>query len=69
MLPGMQLVAIAQRRLAQTLCKSLPLKILECPVAIKLLQENLIWHGRNELDPGHQYMRGAIKEVAKTLDN
>ena len=69
MLPGTQLIATAQRRLARRLCKSLSLKFFECPVAIKQLQESLIWHGRNKLDPGHKYMRRAIKEVAKSLGN
>jgi DNA-binding transcriptional LysR family regulator len=64
MVPGTPMVATVQRRLAQTIADSLQLRILECPVEVRSLQQVLIWHPRNDLDPGHQYLRKMLVEAA-----
>jgi LysR family transcriptional regulator, nod-box dependent transcriptional activator len=67
MLPGTALVATAQRRLAGMLAASLPLKIVECPLELGSLNEILVWHARNEFDPGHQFIREIFAKAAATL--
>lgn len=68
MLPGTPLVATAQRRLAEAIAPSLGLSVRECPLPIPSLQENVMWHERNEHDPAHAYLRQLIRRAAKHLD-
>jgi len=68
MLPGTQLVATAQRRLAKTLAAPLRLRVLECPVAIGVLREELLWHSRHDEDPSHLYLREAFRKATELLD-
>jgi LysR family transcriptional regulator, nod-box dependent transcriptional activator len=67
MLPGTPLVGTAQRKLASTLGVTLGLRMLECPIPIDKLTENLVWHARDELDPAHAYVRELFKNIAKDL--
>jgi LysR family nod box-dependent transcriptional activator len=64
MLPGTAMIGTVQRRFAQALAAPLRLKILECPVPMKALQQILLWHPRNHADPGHQYLRQMLVEAA-----
>jgi LysR family nod box-dependent transcriptional activator len=68
MLPGTQLVATAQRRLANALAAPLRLRVVKCPIALESLREDLMWHARNEEDPSHIYLRGAFRKATETLD-
>jgi LysR family transcriptional regulator, nod-box dependent transcriptional activator len=68
MLPGTPMVATAQRRLAMALAPGLGLSILECPLPIPTLQEQLSWHERNEQDPTHLFMVQAMKDAAADLE-
>jgi DNA-binding transcriptional LysR family regulator len=68
MLPGTQLVATAQRRLAKVLAARLGLSVLKCPIALESLREDLMWHSRNDADPTHLYLRGAFRKAAERLD-
>ena len=67
-LPGTRLVATTQRRLARTLAPNLGLRILECPIDVAVLQENLLWHDRNEDDPMNQFLRDVFLRAAAGLD-
>lgn len=67
-LPGTRLVATAQRRLARTLAPSLGLRIVECPFEVAVLQEDLLWHERNELDPANHFLREVIEDAAAELE-
>jgi LysR family transcriptional regulator, nod-box dependent transcriptional activator len=68
MLPGTRLVATAQRRLAKALASPLRLRVLECPIALEPLREDLTWHARNDEDPTHIYLRGAFRKASERLD-
>jgi LysR family transcriptional regulator, nod-box dependent transcriptional activator len=68
MLPGTQLVATAQRRLATVLAAPLRLQVLKCPIALESLREDLMWHARNDADPAHIYLRAAFRKAAERLD-
>lgn len=65
MLPGTSIVATVQRRFALALAPALQLRILECPVAIGGMQQILMWHARNDFDPGHHYLRQLIIEASR----
>lgn len=67
MVPGTRLIATAQRRLAKTFAGLLPIRIVECPVAIEMLHEDLSWHQRHDLDPAHRFVRGLFNDVATRL--
>ena len=68
MLPGTHFVATAQRRLANSLAPPLGLRILECPIPIPPLQENLMWHERSEGDPKQAFFRRVLKQAASELN-
>lgn len=68
LLPGTQMIATVQRRLAEAMAPALRLKILECPVPIAQLRQILMWHPRSDLDPGHRYVRTLFAEIAATID-
>jgi DNA-binding transcriptional LysR family regulator len=67
MLLGTPLIATVQKRLAELVSSSLPLKVLPSPVAVPALHESLSWHVRHEFDPGHQYMRTVFADAAAAL--
>lgn len=69
MLPGTQMVGTVQRRLCHVLAASLRLSIFECPIAIKPLEEVLIWHGRQDDAPANRYVREAMLSVAREIEN
>lgn len=67
MIPRTHIITTAHRRLAQTLAPALNLKILECPLEIPKLREDLAWHKRYALDPLHAYLRETILKVSDQL--
>lgn len=68
MVPGTPLIATTQARLARILAQSLPLKQVPCPIPMPRLTEVLIWHARNDFDPGHDFLRAIIVEAASQID-
>lgn len=68
MLPGTNLIATAQRKLANVLAPTLGLRTLECPINIEPLQETLLWHPRQDDAPAHEFVRRLIIATAAELD-
>lgn len=68
MLPGTSLIATLQRRLANIIAPRLGLAIIECPLKLPRLQENLMWHERNEHDPAQQFFRETIQSAVSELN-
>ena len=68
MVRGTPYVATVQVRLARALAAALGLREMPCPIEISLLRETLLWHARNDLDPGHRFMREQIMEVASGIE-
>jgi DNA-binding transcriptional LysR family regulator len=60
MIEGTSLIATAQRRLATKFARMLPIRILECPIAVDPLQATLSWHVRHERDPAHRFLRDSF---------
>jgi len=67
MLPGTSLIATTQRHLANTLAPRLGLAIVECPLKLPRLQENLMWHERSEHDPTHEFLRETLEAAVLEL--
>ncbi|MCU1733623.1 MULTISPECIES: LysR family transcriptional regulator [unclassified Pseudomonas] len=67
MLPGTPLVATIHRRMAQAMAHALGLKIMECPITIRPLEESLVWLDRNDTDPGHCFIRDVFKEAGRKI--
>ena len=67
MVRGTPLVATVQARLARALAPAMGIRELPCPVPIPPLRESLIWHERNDIEPGHQFMRKIIKASAHNI--
>jgi len=67
MLPRTRITTTAHRRLAEALAPALGLRIVECPLEIPLLREDLAWHTRNAADPLHTYLRETIRQVSRQL--
>jgi DNA-binding transcriptional LysR family regulator len=54
---GTSRIAIMQRSLAELMGHG-RLRIIRCPFPVADVVQNLWWHPRHDLDPGHQWMRG-----------
>jgi DNA-binding transcriptional LysR family regulator len=67
MLPGTPLVATLPERVARLVASVVPLKILALPFDTLNCHEVLLWHKRNEPDPGHAWLRTLFIEVARDL--
>ena len=65
LLEGTELIATLPEHLARVLAKLAPVKVLPLPFATPETREVVIWHKRNEPDPGHVWLREIIIAVAK----
>jgi LysR family nod box-dependent transcriptional activator len=65
LLQGTELIALLPERLATTLSAVAPLRILPLPLRMQETREVLVWHKRNEPDPGHAWLRELLMEVAR----
>ena len=64
---GTELVATLPEHLAMTLEKLAPVKVLPLPFETPEAREVVIWHKRNEPDPGHAWLREIIIEAAREI--
>lgn len=67
MLPGTELIATVQKKLAAKIAPSLPVKVFDPPIDIPVLNETLAWHSRSNLDPAHIWLRGFLKQAVKDI--
>lgn len=67
MLPGTELVATVQRKLADQIADPAKVRVIEPPINLGLLKETLIWHKRSDDDPGHIWLRDLMSEAAAEL--
>ena len=68
MVVGTPMVATVQRRLAMRYKKCWPIRVLECPMPIETVVEQLSWHERSVDDPAHSFMRDCFNRVAAALN-
>ena len=67
MLPGTPLAATVPERVAMLLGAVVPLKTFALPFDALDSHEVLLWHKRNEPDPGHAWLRALFIEVTREL--
>jgi LysR family transcriptional regulator, nod-box dependent transcriptional activator len=67
MLPGSPFVATVPERVARLVLPLVPLKIFALPFEALDGHEILLWHQRNELDPGNTWLRSLFIDVARQL--
>jgi LysR family transcriptional regulator, nod-box dependent transcriptional activator len=67
MVRGTPYIATVQARLSRALATALGVREMTCPMDISL-REALLWHARNDFEPGHRFMRDLIIEVATSID-
>jgi DNA-binding transcriptional LysR family regulator len=65
MVPGTPLIATVPESLALRLLPLLPLRSFASPQEIPDSRELLLWHKRNEADPGHAWLRNIFVEVSR----
>jgi DNA-binding transcriptional LysR family regulator len=65
---GTPALAVLQRRLAEWLCHSAALRILELPFDIPDLVDGMYWSPRRTSDPAHVWLRTAFRETAAGLE-
>ncbi|MEZ2131317.1 MULTISPECIES: LysR family transcriptional regulator [unclassified Sinorhizobium] len=59
------LLATEPRRLFMPLANRLPLRLCPPPIEIPPFRVVQAWHSRHDSDPGHQWLRRVIREVAQ----
>jgi LysR family transcriptional regulator, nod-box dependent transcriptional activator len=67
MLPGSPFAATVPERVARLVMPLVPLKIFALPFDALDGHEILLWHPRNEADPGHAWLRSLFIDVARDL--
>ena len=67
MIVGTPIVATVQRRLAARYANALPIRILECPIEIERIQQDLSWHVRNDHDLAHRFLRHQFCVAGRAL--
>ena len=67
MLPGSPFAATVPERVARLVLPLVPLKIFALPFAALDGHEILLWHPRNDTDPGHTWLRSLFIDVARDL--
>lgn len=65
LLQGTELIAALPERVAMRLNDVAPVKIYPLPLRVPETREVLVWHKRNEPDPGHAWLRELLIEVAR----
>jgi LysR family transcriptional regulator, nod-box dependent transcriptional activator len=65
MLPGTPLAATIPERVATLVASAVPLKTFALPFDTLDSHEVLLWHKRNEPDPGHAWLRSLFIEIAR----
>ena len=68
MVVGTPMIATVQRRLATHFEKCWPIKVLECPIPIEAVVEQLSWHERNRDDLAHSFMRDCFARISTMLE-
>lgn len=64
---GTPRLATVQRRMAEYYVKTMPLKILEVPMDLPVLDESVHWNAAFDQDPACKWLRRILHEVAKDL--
>ncbi|HTV52789.1 MAG TPA: LysR family transcriptional regulator [Steroidobacteraceae bacterium] len=65
MVPGTPLLATVPERIATLAATAVPLRTLALPFDALDSHEVLLWHKRNEPDPGHAWLRTLLIEIAR----
>jgi DNA-binding transcriptional LysR family regulator len=65
LIQGTEMISTVPKRLASTLGTFAHLKTFPVPVRMPETREVLVWHKRNEPDPGHAWLRELILDVAR----
>lgn len=70
---ALELVASSDRlltvseRIARKLAPRLELEVLEPPIPLEPFALSMVWHPRNDADPGHRWLRERLLEVTKAM--
>ena len=61
------LIVTIPKTLGEEFLKILPVKSFDPPVEIQSLEGHMVWHKRNDNDPGHMWLRKKIIQSVATL--
>ena len=67
LLTGTNAVALLPKRLAELTKEAAALRILPTNFNLPPLIESVWWHDINNADPGHRWLRGLIRDAAKSI--
>ncbi|CAN5148198.1 LysR family transcriptional regulator [soil metagenome] len=68
LLPGTRLITIIQRKLAALLmADDTKYRIFPPPVELDEISEVMVWAPKQTSDPGHEWLRGQLRELARSI--
>lgn len=67
MIAGTTMIATVQRRLATRLAPAFSVRIVECPIPVEMLVEDLNWHLRSDRDLASQFVRSIFANAAAQM--
>lgn len=63
---GSDLVLTLPRRIAELFARTHPLRILSPPLPLSGFSVHLVWHERDDADPGHRWLRRAMARASES---
>jgi DNA-binding transcriptional LysR family regulator len=67
LIEGTRLVSLVLERAAKRLLGTVSIKLLESPFTVPDIHEAMYWHPRHTTDPGHEWLREKLSNVARQL--
>ncbi len=67
LLRGSEFVGVLQDVLAETLLDGMRLRTVEAPIPLPGVRINMYWHGRNERDPAHTWLRDQLYSMSREI--
>lgn len=58
------MIAVMSERAAETFAKTADIELLQLPFNSPVLRTTMLWHRRFDVDPGHQWLRNTVVEIA-----
>lgn len=66
---GTALASITLERLAKELAEPAGLRIVDCPVELRIIHERMYWNSRHTADVAHSWLRATVAQFAARLSD
>lgn len=68
LIQGTPLVTLVLEQAIRRLAPAAGVRVMECPIALPGVHENVYWHPSHTIDPGHRWLRNRLQSAAAELN-